>query len=154
MSEHNHDDWTTGPAKWAALIVLGSASLFGLAWSIANHAPSPRRGEVPSLRGGEGSSDAPSHTAARSDSGGETEPADTAAPSLAPVKINLNTASTTELDLLPRIGPTLAARIVEDREANGPFGSLDDLQRVAGIGPRTVERITPYAEAGAPSDPP
>ncbi|TVQ53977.1 MAG: helix-hairpin-helix domain-containing protein, partial [Phycisphaerales bacterium] len=37
----------------------------------------------------------------------------------------------------------LAERIVQDREVNGPFGSLDELQRVSGIGPRTVERIAP-----------
>jgi len=40
-----------------------------------------------------------------------------------------------ELERLPRIGPALAQRIVEDRQAHGPFGSLTGLQRVRGIGP-------------------
>ena len=62
-------------------------------------------------------------------------------------KINVNTASPAELDILPRIGPTLAARIIADREANGPFGSLDDLDRVPGIGPKTIARLVPYAAA-------
>ena len=48
--------------------------------------------------------------------------------------INVNTASAEELEELPGIGPTLAAAIVEDRERNGPFTSVDDLNRVPGIG--------------------
>ncbi|MFG0260062.1 MAG: ComEA family DNA-binding protein, partial [Phycisphaerales bacterium JB041] len=62
-------------------------------------------------------------------------------------KIDLNTASAAELDLIPSIGPTLAARIIADREANGPFHSLDDLDRVPGIGPKTVAKLVPYASA-------
>lgn len=58
-------------------------------------------------------------------------------------RIDLNRAPRSELILLPGIGPRLAERIVQDREVNGPFGSLDELQRVRGIGPRTVERIAP-----------
>lgn len=49
--------------------------------------------------------------------------------------IDVETASAEELERLPRIGPALARRIVEDREAHGPFGSLAGLQRVRGIGP-------------------
>jgi competence protein ComEA len=48
--------------------------------------------------------------------------------------INVNTASAEELEALPGIGPTLAAAIVDDRERNGPFTSVDDLNRVPGIG--------------------
>lgn len=59
--------------------------------------------------------------------------------------LNLNTADAAELQLLPRIGPALSARIIEDRDANGPFESLEDLQRVRGIGPRTIEIIRPHA---------
>ena len=61
--------------------------------------------------------------------------------------IDLNSASAAELDLLPSIGPTLAARIIADREAHGPFGSLADLDRVPGIGPKTVAKLAPYASA-------
>lgn len=67
-----------------------------------------------------------------------------------PVDVNL--ASAEELQLLPRIGPTLAARIVEERERGGPFRSLGDLARVRGIGPRTVERLAALATAGPPRD--
>lgn len=68
-----------------------------------------------------------------------------AAPVVVSPAVNVNTATAAELRLLPRIGPALSARIIEDREANGPFESLDDLRRVRGIGPRTVEIIRPYA---------
>lgn len=59
----------------------------------------------------------------------------------APLLIDLNTADAAMLRLLPGIGPALAGRIVEDREANGPFASVEDLQRVRGIGPRISEGV-------------
>jgi competence protein ComEA len=48
--------------------------------------------------------------------------------------ININRASATELDTLPGIGPVIASRIVEYRKKNGPFASVEDLQKVSGIG--------------------
>lgn len=60
------------------------------------------------------------------------------------MRIDLNTASVDELQVLPRIGPGLAGRIVEDRQANGPFGSLEDLDRVPQVGPSVLESIRPY----------
>jgi competence protein ComEA len=55
--------------------------------------------------------------------------------------VNINTASAEELDNLPGIGPTIAQRIVEYREANGSFQTIDDLMNVSGIGPSTFENI-------------
>lgn len=60
-------------------------------------------------------------------------------------RIDLDRAAAEELTRLPRIGPALAARIVADRAAHGPFRSLDALERVSGIGPATVEALKPYA---------
>lgn len=54
-------------------------------------------------------------------------------------KVNLNTATTEQLEALPRIGPALAARIVAGR----PYRSLADLDRVKGIGPSTLEDLAP-----------
>lgn len=58
-----------------------------------------------------------------------------------PGPINLNAADPMMLESLPGIGPATATAIIDDREANGPFRSVDDLDRVAGIGPATVERL-------------
>jgi competence ComEA-like helix-hairpin-helix protein len=67
--------------------------------------------------------------------------------------IDVDRASAEELERLPGIGPSLAARIVEDRARNGSFGDADALRRVKGIGPRTLERIRPYLAAPrAPAD--
>ena len=49
--------------------------------------------------------------------------------------VDLDVASEQEIETLPRIGPVLARRIVDDRAANGPFGSLAGLERVRGVGP-------------------
>jgi len=57
--------------------------------------------------------------------------------------VNLNSADPMLLESLPGIGPATATAIIDDRVANGPFRSVDDLDRVAGIGPATVERLRP-----------
>lgn len=55
--------------------------------------------------------------------------------------VNLNTASADELTTLPKIGPSIAQRIVDWREANGGFGSIDQLLEVNGIGAKTLEGL-------------
>lgn len=59
----------------------------------------------------------------------------------------LSTASTDSLALLPGIGPVLAARITQLRSGKSTFISWEDLQRVHGIGPKTVARLKAAAEA-------
>jgi competence protein ComEA len=54
-------------------------------------------------------------------------------------QVNINTATAAELETLPRVGPTTAQRILEYREANGPFATIEDIQNVPGIGPATFE---------------
>jgi competence protein ComEA len=60
-------------------------------------------------------------------------------------RVDLNTASAAELELLPGVGPRLAERIVADRAAHGPYESVEALARVQGVGSATVEAIAPYA---------
>lgn len=62
--------------------------------------------------------------------------------------ININTATTFELETLPGIGPTLAQRIVEHRDQNGPFLSTEDIINVSGVGPGTYERIKDLITVG------
>ncbi|SEN45327.1 helix-hairpin-helix domain-containing protein [Cryobacterium sp. TMT1-3] len=81
----------------------------------------PRQGEVP-----------PAIPAAGSGSGGANAPA---------AKVNLNSATVADLDSLPRIGPTMAQRIVDFRTTNGRFTSVDGLRDVAGIGDKTFEAL-------------
>ena len=61
-----------------------------------------------------------------------------------PAPTNINTASEQELQRLPRIGPALAARIVEHRRAHGPFRSPDEITEVKGIGDKTLETLRPW----------
>ncbi len=56
-------------------------------------------------------------------------------------KVNINTASASEIERLPGIGPVLAGRIVDFREKRGPFGTPEDIMKVSGIGPRIYESI-------------
>jgi len=58
-----------------------------------------------------------------------------------PRVVTLNTATAEDLTHLPAIGPARARAIVEDRRRRGPFGRLEDLLRVPGIGAKTIERL-------------
>jgi competence protein ComEA len=66
---------------------------------------------------------------------------DAPAPVPAGDRVDINRASISDLDALPGIGASKAAAIVEDRDRNGPFASCDDLQRVTGIGAKTVANL-------------
>jgi len=55
--------------------------------------------------------------------------------------VNINSASGTELQNLPRIGPAMAERIISYRETHGPFQKKEDLMKVKGIGKKTFEKL-------------
>jgi len=63
-------------------------------------------------------------------------------------RVDINTATVTELDALPGIGPTTAQTIVDFRRQNGTFQSIQDIQNVPGVGPATYERIKDYILVG------
>ena len=77
-----------------------------------------------------------------------TPTASTAAKILPGTKINLNTASAEQLELLPGIGPALAARIISDRKQNGPYKTVEDLTRVSGIKEGILSKIRDYVTVG------
>ena len=62
--------------------------------------------------------------------------------------ININTASIEELDKLPGIGETTAIRIIDYRTANGPFATIEDIVNVSGIGTATYEEIKDLITVG------
>ena len=66
--------------------------------------------------------------------------------------MDVNTAGLAELETLDGIGPVLAQRIIDYREENGPFTSLDELLEVKGIGEATLEGFRNRAVAGTGAD--
>ena len=70
--------------------------------------------------------------------------------------INLNTASSTQLQEVPGIGPVTADKILKMRKSFGPFKSVDDLRAIKGIGPKRLEKMRKYltVEKSAPKKSP
>ncbi len=58
--------------------------------------------------------------------------------------VDLNHATLSDLEALPGIGPKLAQRVIEHRDENGPFRSVDDLRHVKGIGRKKFDRLRPH----------
>ena len=123
-------DWRN--AYRTALTLLALVSLAGGVWLVVSPGPSP---------GVEITRPAPTATALAAPESAASEPQQTEL-------IDLNTATASELTALPGIGEVLAARIVEHRNANGPFVRLDQLMAIQGIGPITYERIRPLVRLG------
>jgi competence protein ComEA len=67
--------------------------------------------------------------------------------------VDLDRAPAAEIERLPLIGPALAKRIVADRTANGPFRSLDGLQRVRGVGPSIASQLQGHVTFGGEGRP-
>ena len=75
---------------------------------------------------------------------GELIEIDRAEPLTARYLVDINKAEWPEFAELPDIGETLAQRIVDSRKTAGAFRDHDDLRRVRGIGPRTLEKLKPF----------
>lgn len=164
------EDWTYGPARWIGVGLVVALSAVGLSWSLSSSRATPAAASIstpkpePVKTAATRPSAAP--TAATADpkptpsgpivtelpaaptpgvapaASAEKPPAAPAA-ALPGTKINVNTASRAELESLPGVGPKLAQRILDDRAKNGSYKSLKDLDRVSGIGAKTLERLAP-----------
>ena len=62
-------------------------------------------------------------------------------------KVNLNTATKTELMTLPGVGEATAERIILFREEQGSFKTINEMRKVKGIGEKKFEKLKPYIEA-------
>jgi competence protein ComEA len=83
---------------------------------------------------------------------GELIEIDRAEPQPAQFIVDINQADWPELSQLPGIGETLARRIVDSRLEQGPFADHEDLRRVRGIGPLTLDRLRPYLRPMPPDE--
>jgi competence protein ComEA len=152
------------PAERRALAVVAAIAALGIvarAVKARQASPAPTEAQVLALdsqiarvRAARGEPGRGKSTPARTTAAGKSRttsqsPRDTARPPL----IDLDTASVSTLEALPWVGPSLAARIVESRERCGPFGSIEELKRVYGIGDGMAKRLTPYVTFSMPSRP-
>jgi competence protein ComEA len=71
-----------------------------------------------------------------------------------PVKpVNINTATSEELQQVPGIGPATAQKILQMRKSYGPFKSVDDLLAIRGLGEKRLDKMRKYLTVGKPSSP-
>jgi competence protein ComEA len=67
--------------------------------------------------------------------------------------ININTADSTQLQLVPGIGPSTAEKILQMRKSYGAFKSVNDLVAIRGIGPKRLKKMRKYLTVGKPAAP-
>jgi comEA protein len=65
--------------------------------------------------------------------------------------VNINTATSEELQQVPGIGPATAQKILQMRKSYGAFKSVDDLLAIRGLGPKRLEKMRKYLTVGKPS---
>ena len=68
------------------------------------------------------------------------------------VTVNLNTATSAELETLPGVGAKMAARIIEYRQKKGPFKKIEELMNVQGIGEKNFLKLKPQLTVGSRPD--
>src|ERR1700732_4785956 len=68
--------------------------------------------------------------------------------------VNINTADSTQLQLVPGIGPSTAEKILQMRKSYGVFKSVNDLMAIRGIGPKRLEKMRRYLTVGKPGPAP
>jgi|GEM_PF-5544907 len=140
-----------GPLQWSSMppvrLVSGPESGFRLA-----PFDSPSQGTASSAKADRGSGRALSTKSVHQDaaSTGKANPIKTNS-DLGAFQVDPNRASEEELCALPAVGPVLAKRIMAARSMQ-PFTRVEDLRRVSGIGPKTLEKLRPHLVFGEPEE--
>jgi competence protein ComEA len=70
-----------------------------------------------------------------------------------PLSVDMDRADEAQIEALPKVGPSLARRIVANRDSLGPFGSMEGLRRVRGVGAAVAQAIAPYVTFSTPPRP-
>lgn len=159
-----HASAGSGPAKWAAVAVLSAGLGSAVTYWFTRGTEQPQPGTpveislpaaattppglAPPVRIHK-PPDAPPD--APHDSPGvepAPDPATDNAGTLAARRLDLNSATQAELELLPGIGPATARAIIDFRSRVGAFKSIDDIDKVPGIGQKTLERVRPFLRLG------
>ncbi len=143
-------------ARWVAALLISGVGLAGVGYGLATRPTPPPRPVVFVPQQIEPRTGTPVEPAMAD----PASSAQTAAPPYAPkpapaagMMIDVNTATADQLQLLPGIGPSRAAAIIESRDSQGPFRTVEDLARVRGIGPATVEGVRPYVRIEPAGEP-
>lgn len=139
--------WTQGAPKWAAMGSILLTIFVGMASAWRHEAQSPRSDDRASAVEAQGVgtrvTDIDLKLAAGSAEGsGQSSQVGRRG------RLDLNRATAAELELLPGIGPTAAARIVAFREQIGGYRHVEELARVKGIGEKTLARLRPLVFVG------
>jgi competence protein ComEA len=69
------------------------------------------------------------------------------------VTVNLNTATSAELETLPGVGAKVAARIIEYRQKKGPFKKIEELMNVQGVGEKSFLKLRAQLTVGSKAEP-
>ncbi len=129
-----------GLARWIAAAFLAGVAGTSLLWSLTTNRQSP-----PLISPATASQATPTTAPADATAPQATRSPATATPAASPTTagLNINTATQAQLESLPQVGPATAKAIIAWRETHGAFRTLSDLDKVRGIGPRTIEKLRP-----------
>jgi competence ComEA-like helix-hairpin-helix protein len=124
-------DWAAHPNALGMLGILALIAAFGFLLSFLYRPGSARAPRAP----------APARSGSAALSGPPEGYAPPPPPPAPPARVNLNRARVSELATLPGVGPSAAQRIVDERDASGPYATVADLARVPGFNPEKVRAL-------------
>jgi len=125
------------------LIIIALALFAGIVFYNAFYIPAPTIPTVIYLDKDPDTSSQDNTKSADENSDSKNSDSSTSSPNISR-KININTANATELEELPGVGEAIAKKIIEYREYNGNFSSIEEIKNVSGIGDSKFEKMKDY----------